>query len=105
MTAAERRLWHALRTKQLYGLHFRRQQAIQGFIVDFYCHRLRLIIELDGAAHDETIDYDAARYMVLSSLGMTIMRYQNDQVFQSLDTILTEITQAAYNLDQANTGL
>ena len=53
MTAAERRLWNCLRANRLAGLHFRRQQVIDGFIVDFYCHASALIVEVDGPVHEE----------------------------------------------------
>jgi very-short-patch-repair endonuclease len=58
MTAEERLLWEALRRNTIDGLHFRRQQVIAGFIVDFYCHSAALAIEVDGAFHRETVDYD-----------------------------------------------
>src|SRR5258707_1243130 len=53
MTPAERRLWKALRRNALDGLHFRRQQVIEGYIADFYCDAAKLAIELDGAVHQE----------------------------------------------------
>jgi len=59
MTPEERILWNHLRQNRCAGLHFRRQQVISGFIVDFYCDGARLAVELDGAFHD--IDYDAER--------------------------------------------
>ena len=52
MTPAEKILWHELRGNKL-GVHFRRQQIIEGFIVDFYCHQAGLVIELDGSVHEE----------------------------------------------------
>jgi very-short-patch-repair endonuclease len=51
MTPEERTLWHRLRTNKLDGLHFRRQHAIEGYVVDFYCSAAQLAIELDGPAH------------------------------------------------------
>ena len=53
MTPAERALWRALRRNALDGLHFRRQQVIEGFIVDFYCDAVKLAIEIDGKPHEE----------------------------------------------------
>ena len=50
MTSAEKVLWNELRGNRL-GVHFRRQQIIAGFIVDFYCHRAGLVVELDGSVH------------------------------------------------------
>ncbi len=53
MTPAERRIWKHLRANQLDGWHFRRQQIIDGFIVDFYCHKAKLVIEIDGPIHQQ----------------------------------------------------
>ncbi len=61
MTTEEQALWHALRKNKLENLHFRRQQVIAGFIVDFYCPSAHLAIEVDGASHLTTKEYDVAR--------------------------------------------
>lgn len=58
MTAAEKILWGYLRANRLDGFHFRRQQVIAGFIVDFYCHPAGLAIELDGPVHANQVEYD-----------------------------------------------
>ena len=60
MTPAEKILWQELRANKL-GVHFRRQQVIQGFIVDFYCHKSALVIEVDGDIHDLQQEEDARR--------------------------------------------
>jgi very-short-patch-repair endonuclease len=57
--------WQHLRANQLNGLHFRRQQIIDGFIADFYCHVARLVIEVDGEIHQQQAEYDAERDRVL----------------------------------------
>ena len=69
MTPAEKILWEELRANKL-GVHFRRQQVIQGFIVDFYCHQAGLVIELDGDVHDLQQDEDARREKVLTEMGL-----------------------------------
>jgi very-short-patch-repair endonuclease len=69
MTPAEKMLWKELRGNKL-GVHFRRQQVIAGFIVDFYCHKAGLVIELDGSVHDEQIEEDAQRDKVLKEMGL-----------------------------------
>src|SRR4051812_33525571 len=56
MTPAERLLWSHLRRNQLNGLHFRRQQVIEGFITDFYCHSAALVVEVDGRIHEEQVE-------------------------------------------------
>ena len=53
MTEEERLLWKCLRTHRLADLHFRRQQIIDGFIVDFYCHTAGLVVEVDGEVHEQ----------------------------------------------------
>jgi very-short-patch-repair endonuclease len=62
-TEAERRVWRLIRSRQVHGLKFRRQAVIAGFIADFYCAELKLILELDGSFHEnqEIHDYDQAR--------------------------------------------
>lgn len=77
MTPAEAILWKYLRTNQLDGLHFRRQQVIDGFIADFYCHAARLVIEVDGEVHDQQPDYDAERDRILTARGLRILRFTN----------------------------
>ena len=91
MTTAERVLWECLRANRLAGLHIRRQQVIAGFIVDFYCHVARVVIELDGAVHRDTADYDAARDELLAARGLLILRVTNDQVMTARDAVLAQI--------------
>src|SRR5438270_611728 len=61
MTPAERSLWNCLRANRLGGLQFRRQQVIDGFIVDFYCHAAAVVVEADGPVHEQQAEYDAER--------------------------------------------
>src|SRR5579859_4806498 len=72
MTPSERRLWEKLRANRLAGLPFRRQQIIDGFIVDFYCHTAGLVVEVDGAVHKATIEYDKMRDTLIGSRGLCI---------------------------------
>ncbi|HLH27132.1 MAG TPA: DUF559 domain-containing protein [Chloroflexota bacterium] len=88
MTPAEKRLWAALRRKQLDGLRFRRQQVIEGFIVDFYCHAAGLVVEVDGSVHAEQPEYDAARAALLAARGTRIVRFSNDVVLNDLGGVL-----------------
>lgn len=91
MTEAEKILWHHLRTNKLNGLHFRRQQVIDGFIVDFYCHAAGVVIEVDGSVHLQQVEYDARRDQVLSLRGLRVMRIMNEEVKQNLDKVLARI--------------
>ena len=59
MTHSKRLLWEKLNKKQLLGLRFRRQHPIDIFIADFYCHEVRVVIEIDGPIHDNQVEYDA----------------------------------------------
>src|SRR5512142_1292045 len=80
MTPAEKILWQELRGNKL-GVHFRRQQVIAGFIVDFYCHKVDLVIELDGSVHDEGTqkENDALRDKALCDLGLKVVRFRNEE--------------------------
>jgi very-short-patch-repair endonuclease len=93
-TPAEDRLWQALRRKQLDGLHFRRQQVIEGFIADFYCHAAQLVVEVDGPIHAKQQAYDAARDDVLRRCGLHVLRLTNDEVFADLPGCLARIRRA-----------
>jgi very-short-patch-repair endonuclease len=94
MTLAEKRLWTALRANRLQGFHFRRQQIIDGFIVDFYCHAASLVVEVDGPVHDQQADYDAERDRTLSTRGLRILRVHNSEVLQDLKGVLARIEAA-----------
>ncbi len=94
MTTAERILWHHLRGNQVAGAHFRRQRVIAGFIVDFYCHAARLVIELDGAVHHGTAAYDVARDERLEAQGLLVLRFTNDQIMTARTAVLAQIVDA-----------
>ena len=91
MTPAENLLWQELRTNKLVGWHFRRQQVIDGYIVDFYCHAASLIVEVDGGIHETQKDEDAERDAHLISRGFRILRVTNDEVSNDMQGILQEI--------------
>ena len=94
-TAAENKLWQALRRHQLDGLQFRRQQAFDRFIVDFYCSMAKLVIEVVGPIHERTAEEDALRQELLEGLGLTVLRFSNDAVLRGIDTVLDQIRIAA----------
>ena len=83
MTAAEVALWMMIKNKQLNGERFLRQFSIGHYIVDFYCHKHKLAIELDGAGHftEEGKEYDARRTEFLNSEGITVIRFENTLIF------------------------
>ncbi len=94
MTQEEKILWQYLRANRLNGLHFRRQQIIDGFIADFYCHTARLVIEVDGEIHQQQAEYDEERDQVLSARGLRLLRIKNEEVRQNLDSVLARIAKA-----------
>jgi very-short-patch-repair endonuclease len=91
MTAAEAMLWERLRANRLAGFHIRRQQVIDGFIVDFYCHAAQLVIELDGPVHKDQREYDAARDEVLARRGLQVVRFSNEAIERNLDDVIEKI--------------
>lgn len=90
MTPAEKILWNELRGNKL-GVHFRRQQIIAGFIVDFYCHKVGLVIEVDGDIHDLQQEEDARREKVLQEMGLQIVRFRNEEVEKDWAGVLSKI--------------
>jgi len=96
-TPAEEALWSLLRDRRLLRLKFRRQVPIGRFIVDFYCHRQKLVIELDGPVHEEPsqIVHDEERDLYLRSIGMTILRFSNQRIFEEPQAVLREIQETA----------
>ena len=90
MTPAEKILWQELRGNKL-GVHFRRQQVITGFIVDFYCHKAGLVVEVDGDIHDLQQEQDARHEKVLGEMGLRIVRFRNEEVVKDLSAVLGKI--------------
>ena len=92
-TDAENLLWQLLRAKRFMNLKFRRQQVIEPYNVDFYCHEIGLVIELDGGQHgtDDAVEYDAERTKFLEALGLTVVRYWNHDVFGRTDVVLEHL--------------
>jgi very-short-patch-repair endonuclease len=91
MTPEERMLWQRLRAGRLGGYHFRRQQIIDGFIADFYCHATALVVEVDGAAHFGREGYYSERDSILAAKGLRILRFRNEHVRQCLEEVLRVI--------------
>lgn len=85
-TEAENYLWNYLSNLQKNGLRFKRQHPILYFIADFYCHKAKLIIEVDGCYHDtpEQFEYDQNRDAELEALGLKVIRFTNNDVFTEI---------------------
>ena len=99
-TDAEHLMWQILRTKRFMNLKFRRQHVIKPYIVDFYCHEIGLVIELDGSQHgmDDAIEYDAERTKFLEALGLRVVRYWNHDVLGRTDVVLEDLWQRCSEL-------
>ncbi len=92
-TAAEQLAWEMLRDRRCLGLKFRRQQVIRGFIVDFYCPKHRLAIELDGPIHEQQTAEDRHRDQVLAEEGIHVLRIRNQDLDQDhLHALLSQAT-------------
>jgi len=94
-TKAEEKLWSLLRSRQLKGKKFRRQQAIANYVVDFYCNEAKLAIELDGNFHSgaEAKAYDESRTVLLNELGITVLRFWNKEVIDNPLKVLQMISE------------
>ncbi|HVN63672.1 MAG TPA: amidophosphoribosyltransferase [Candidatus Binataceae bacterium] len=95
MTREERLLWRALKTDAIGGIHFRRQQVVAGFIVDFYCASACLAIEVDGTSHTFRKEYDSDRDRVLAELGIRTLRFSAESLRGDFEGVLRRITRAA----------
>ncbi len=90
MTDAERRLWTALRRKQIAGHRFRRQMPLGPYIVDFFCPALRLIIEVDGGQRTDS-PVDEQRDLWMESQGFQVVRFWNNDVLQNLEGVIARL--------------
>ena len=93
MTAAERKVWNRIRLKQLKGYIFYRQKTIGNFIVDFYCPKAKIVIEIDGGQHlsTEGIEKDKVRDEFLNSHGFKVLRYSNNEVSKNIRGVVEHI--------------
>jgi len=99
MTNAEEMLWIYLRRME--GLKFRRQHPIGIYIADFYCHKAKLIIELDGSIHEEATikENDKNRETQMEKWGYSIVRFTNQQVITDIENVLDSISITIRNIN------
>ncbi|MFN3761166.1 MAG: endonuclease domain-containing protein [Algoriphagus aquaeductus] len=92
-TLAEILLWQKLRASQFRGYSFNRQKPLGNYIVDFYCRKLNLVIEIDGDSHfyEETVVEDLERQRILESMGLSFLRFLDIEVKKSMPLVLREI--------------
>ena len=96
MTESEKILWKHIKNRKLGGMKFRRQHPLDIFVADFYCHKKKLIIELDGGIHDslDQIEYDNERSFELEEKGYKIIRFRNETVLNDINIVLEKISEA-----------
>ena len=95
MTEAEQKLWENLRGKKVLGLRFRPQHPIDIFIADFYCHVIKLVIEIDGGIHQSKSqkEYDFGREGELENWGLKVIRFTNKEIENEMNRVLEDIKQ------------
>ena len=99
-TEAEKILWSYLNKNQIIGLQFRRQHPINMFIADFYCPKLKLVIEVDGSIHElpENQEHDIGRSDLFNDLGIKVIRVTNEQIIHEIDYTISQIKMAVNQL-------
>lgn len=102
MTPSELALWEELKGKKL-GLKFRRQHPIGHFIADFYCHELKLVVEVDGEIHQQKdqAEYDQGRDYEMKELGLNIIRLSNDQIRKDINGSVNKIKDKCQKLQKS----
>ena len=101
MTAIEKIIWDRVCKNQL-GVRIRRQHPIWKFIADFYCHEVKLVIEIDGGIHlhSENKEYDISRDIILKEFKIEILRFNNDEVINEPDLVIEKIKRTIETLKQ-----
>jgi very-short-patch-repair endonuclease len=99
MPKAELILWSKLKSKGMDGYKFRRQYSVEKFVIDFYCPRLKLAIELDGDSHfsEGSEVCDKARQGCIESFGISFLRFTNKEIYENLDEVLAKIEDCIQN--------
>ena len=94
MTDAEKFLWQQLSNKKIKGIRFKPQHPIFQYIADFYCHKAKLVIEVDGGIHSlpENKEYDIDREKVIREFGIEVIRFTNEQVFLNIEKVIEQIS-------------
>jgi very-short-patch-repair endonuclease len=101
-TETEAILWNHLRNRKLGGFKFSRQYSAGPYILDFYCHKIRLAIELDGSQHNkkENVLYDLDRDHYLKSINIKTIRFWNNEVVKNIDMVLNKIHNQASRMSE-----
>jgi cyclase len=101
MAITEKMIWEKVSNKQL-GVRIRRQHPIWKFIADFYCHEVKLVIEIDGGIHlrSENKEYDISRDIILKEFRIEILRFTNDEVMKDINLVIEKIKSTIEKLKQ-----
>ncbi len=94
MTRAEVYLWVRLRRRQVEGFLFHRQAEFGPYIVDFLCREKKLIVEVDGALHEDAVGYDARRTVFLEGRGFRVIRFLNEEIYADIEDVVERIVLA-----------
>src|SRR5688572_4084993 len=97
-TLSEILLWNEIKNRQIDGLQFHRQVPMLDFIVDFYSHELKLVIETDGDSHNDKVDYDDLRQQKLETYGIRFLRFDDLEVKRNMRWVLDEIWEQVQDL-------
>jgi len=90
-TSAEDVFWVEVRNRRFHGYKFRRQVPIDKYFADFVCEAKKLIVELDDISHVEKVEYDRQRTKVLNAKGYNVIRFNNSDIFDELDSVLDQV--------------
>ena len=106
MTSQEKHLWYDFLAKYPKEFRFQRQKTINNYIVDFYCHNAKLVIEVDGSQHftDEGKIYDKERTEILKAYGLTIIRFTNYEIDKKFDSVCKYIDFYINNIGENSTN-
>jgi very-short-patch-repair endonuclease len=99
-TLSEILLWQKIKGKTL-GYEFHRQVPIDEFIVDFYCHELKLVIEIDGYTHNYKFEYDSFRQKQLENFGLKIIRFDDIEIKKSMNDVLRALENIVVEISEA----
>ena len=102
-TLSEVILWKLLKNRS-FGVQFHRQVPLLNFIVDFYCHELKLAIEVDGNSHDYKYTYDASRQGLLESYGLTFLRFTDIEVKKDMFSVELAVREKVMELGKRNSN-
>ena len=92
LTSSEKLLWNRVKNKQICYVRFRRQHPIETFIVDFYCHTVKMVIEIDGEIHLQQKEYDIQRDKEIAKYDIVILRFKNQEVENEIELVINTIT-------------